>query len=128
MIDTIGVCIKFFFGYVLVVIGLGATGLLLSFLIHAIFIASVTFTLAKRKVGFNLPESRFIRETFMDGLSNIPSKLSRMFIFSLSVVLLASFGISSSDGASLLTRYVFQYNFSLDNRQQLFLQVAKIDK
>ena len=97
MIDTIGVCIKFFFGYVLVVIGLGATGLLISFLIYAIFIASVTFTLAKRKVGFNLPESRFIRETFMAGLSNIPSKLSRMFIFSLSVVLLASFGISSSD-------------------------------
>jgi O-antigen/teichoic acid export membrane protein len=97
MIDTIGICVKFSFGYVLVVIGLGASGLLISFLIHAVFIAGVTLTLAKRKVGLKLPELRFIRETFMDGLSNMPSKLSRMFIFSLSVVLLASFGISSSD-------------------------------
>src|SRR5437867_11040303 len=40
---------------------------------------------------------KFAKEIIKDGLVNLPSKLSRMFILSLSVVLLALYGISSAD-------------------------------
>jgi O-antigen/teichoic acid export membrane protein len=55
-----------------------------------LFVASKRFT-------FSVGNLNYFKEIIQDALANMPSKLSRVLILSLSIVLLASFGISSSD-------------------------------
>lgn len=99
IIDLIGTGIKFASGYVLVWSGTGALGLLISFLLQNLVIVSATIFVArrKRKFGYGVGNINYIKAIIKDGLINIPSKFSRTLILSLSVVLLGSFGISSSD-------------------------------
>ena len=99
IIDLIGTGIKFASGYVLVWSGTGALGMLISFLLQNLVIVSATIFVArrKRKFGYGVGNINYIKAIIKDGLINIPSKFSRTLILSLSVVLLGSFGISSSD-------------------------------
>ena len=99
MIDLIGTGIKFASGYVLVWSGMGASGMLISFLLQNLVIVSATIFVArrKRKFGYGVGNINYIKAIIKDGLINTPSKFSRILIISLSVVLLGSFGISSSD-------------------------------
>src|SRR5919198_1370731 len=100
IIDLIGTGIKFTSGYVLVWLGgLGALGMLLSFLLQNLVIVSATIFVARRRreFGYKIGNVKYIIGIIKDGLINTPSKFSRTLIFSLSVVLLGSFGISSSD-------------------------------
>ena len=98
IIDIIGTCMKFVAGYVLVSMGFGAFGVLLPFLLQNIIIAGATLAVARRRAfGFSLGNLEYAKEIIRDGLSNTPSKFSRTLILSLSVVLLASFGIKSSE-------------------------------
>ena len=95
--DLIGTIVKFAAGYVLVSSGWGTLGILVSFLLHGILIASGTMLIAKRSFRFKIGDMNFIKGILKDGLVNAPSKLSRVFILSLSIVLLAFFGVSSSE-------------------------------
>jgi O-antigen/teichoic acid export membrane protein len=89
---------KFVAGYVLVSMGFGAFGVLLPFLLQNIIIAGATLAVARRRAfGFSLGNLEYAKEIIRDGLSNTPSKFSRTLILSLSVVLLASFGVKSSE-------------------------------
>jgi O-antigen/teichoic acid export membrane protein len=98
IIDIIGSGLKFVVAYYLVFIGFGALGLLLPFLLQNLVIAGATLVVAKRReFGFRLGNLRYTKEIIREGLINMPSKLSRMLIISLSVVLLASFGVKSSE-------------------------------
>jgi len=97
IIDTIGTIIKFVTGLILVVTGFGTWGILLSFLIQALVIGCITLAIAVKLFGFKLQNMKYLSKIMRDGLVNVPSQLSGLLIFSLSVVLLASFAVPSSD-------------------------------
>jgi O-antigen/teichoic acid export membrane protein len=97
LIDVVGNSIKFVIGYTLVSIGFGAFGVLLSVLFQFLLTAAATLFVASKAFSFKLGNIAYFKEIFRDALANMPSKLSRILIFSLSIVLLASFGISSSE-------------------------------
>jgi O-antigen/teichoic acid export membrane protein len=97
VIDTITTAIKFVAGYLLVLAGFGALGVLLSFMLQALLAACIALYLVQNKFGFSLGGFKHIKDTFKEGIVNMPSIFSRTLIVSLSVVLLASFGIASSE-------------------------------
>ena len=97
IIDVLGVVVKFISGYFLVGAGEGASGILLSFLLSALLIGCVSLAVFVKKFGVSIGDARFVKEIIKDSLVNIPSKVSKTAIFSLSVVLLAYIGISASD-------------------------------
>jgi O-antigen/teichoic acid export membrane protein len=59
--------------------------------------AAITLGLIRRLFGFSTGNFRYILGVIKDGVVNMPSIFSRTLIVSLSVVLLASFGVASSD-------------------------------
>lgn len=96
--DVIGTVTKFTVAFILVSAGYGALGILLSFLSQTSVIAGCWILyLSKKRFGFGLGNIRFATEIIRDGLSNMPSKLSGFLLTGLSVVLLTSFGVDSSD-------------------------------
>lgn len=97
IIDSIGIVLKFTTAYILVVSGSGVLGVLLSFMLYAVVTASISLALVNKKFGFNIGKMKYIKDTLRDGVVNLPSVFSRALIISLSVVLLASFGIASSE-------------------------------
>jgi hypothetical protein len=98
IIDLMGTGIKFTSGYILVWLGFGALGMLLSFLLQSLVIVSASIFIARRrKFGYRVGNLKYVVGIIRDGLINTPSKFSRTLILSLSVVLLGSFGISGSD-------------------------------
>src|SRR5919198_6293332 len=100
IIDLVGTGIKFAVGYALVwLLGFGAIGMLLSFLVQNLVLMSAAILVAKRtrKFGYKIGNLKYIVGIIKDGLINTPSKFSRTLILSLSVVLFGSLGISSSD-------------------------------
>jgi len=97
MIDTISTAVKFVTGYSLVVSGFGAFGVLLSFMLQALIATCISLYLANKIFGFRFSGFRYIKDTFKNGIVNIPSIFSRTLIVSLSVVLLAAFGLASSE-------------------------------
>lgn len=97
LFDVAGVAIKFAAGYALVAVGFGTLGILISFLLQAVLICGGTLVIVGRTLPFRMGDIKYIKETIRDGLINTPSKLSKMLILSLSVVLLASFGINGSE-------------------------------
>ena len=97
VIDTISTAIKFVTGYFLVLAGFGALGVLLSFMLQAVLAACIALYLVHNIFGFSLGGFKHVKDTFKEGIVNMPSIFSRTLIVSLSVVLLASFGIASSE-------------------------------
>lgn len=97
IVDIFGVVAKFAIGYTLVLLGFGAYGMLLSFLAHGIIVTGVTILVAIKKFGLSMGDKNYVKEIIKEGLVNTPSKLSRMLILSLSIVLLATFGVTSAD-------------------------------
>ena len=97
VIDTISTVVKFVTGYFLVLYGFGALGVLLSFMLQALLTACIALSLVYNIFGFSFGGFKYIKDTFKEGIVNMPSIFSRTLLFSLSVVLLASFGISSSE-------------------------------
>jgi len=97
VIDTISTIIKFLAGLIFVTVGFGASGILSSFLIQAIVTTCVTLVLAIKLFGLVFGNRKYLAGLLKDGLVNMPSKLSAVLMFSLSVVLLASFGVETSD-------------------------------
>jgi O-antigen/teichoic acid export membrane protein len=98
VLDTVATGIRLGIGYVLVAqLGYGTLGILLSFLIQALFFGITTSFFALKTFGIKFGDLKIIKETVEEGLANMPSKLSRTFIFSLSIVLLAYFGVRASE-------------------------------
>ena len=97
VIDTISTFVKFVAGYFLVLSGFGVWGILLSFMLQALISACIGMLLVKKIFGISLGSFNYIKETLKESIVNMPSILSRTLIVSLSVVLLASIGISSNE-------------------------------
>ena len=95
--DVIGTVIKFISAFALVSAGYGASGILLSFLLQNLVITGGMLYISKKQFGFGLGNTKFAKEIIRDGLFNMPSKLSGMLLAGLSVVLLASFGVGTSE-------------------------------
>jgi O-antigen/teichoic acid export membrane protein len=89
---------KFLTAYILLSMGFGVFGILFSFVIASLAAAVGMMSIAGRRLSFRpVRDKRRIIEVLKEGLSNAPSKLSRVIVMTLSVILLASFGISDSD-------------------------------
>jgi O-antigen/teichoic acid export membrane protein len=100
--DVIGTASKFILGLVLVSIGLGAFGILLSFLLYSAVITTATLALSLKKFGitrhYDVPWNlKGFFQVIREALVNTPAKFSRIVILSLSVVLLGFFGTSDSE-------------------------------
>lgn len=94
--DIVGTILKFATGYMLAVQGLGALGILLSFVAYYAIITIGTTVIAKSRLKFRLNSVMFAKTVMKEGLVNMPSKLSKTFVMNLSIVLLASVGAVNS--------------------------------
>lgn len=97
IINTISIAAKFVVAFTLVAYGFGTYGLLVSFLIQSIIIAGGYLLFSIRRYGIKLDRIKQFKELLHDGLINTPSKMARMLSLNLSIILLASMGISSSE-------------------------------
>jgi O-antigen/teichoic acid export membrane protein len=97
IIDIITAALKFVTGYFLVVSGFGTIGVLLSFMLQALVTLCIALAVIKKRIGFSIGNLRYIKDTVKGAVVNVPSIFSRTLIVTLSVVLLASYGISSSE-------------------------------
>ena len=89
---------KFLSAYILLSMGFGAYGILLSFMMASLVAAITMLVAAGSRLSLRpIRDKRYVIEVIKEGLSNTPSKLSRTIIMTLTVILLASFGISDSD-------------------------------
>jgi O-antigen/teichoic acid export membrane protein len=70
----------------------------MSFLVQSILVGSYALAVVRKSsFGSKWGGTKYAKEITKDGFVNTPAKLSRTLIFSLSVVLLGTFGISSSE-------------------------------
>ena len=97
VIDTVSAAIKFATGFLLVLYGFGALGILISFMLQALVAACIGLIIVKKEFGFSFGDLRYIKNIIKEGVVNMPSILSKTVIVSLSVVLLASYGIGTSE-------------------------------
>jgi len=99
LIDVVGNCVKFVMGYALVSDGYGVFAILMSFLSFNGFVAGASLVILLKRLGIKLERSqiKFAIELTKAGLINTPFKLSKVFIITLSIILLTPFGISNSD-------------------------------
>jgi O-antigen/teichoic acid export membrane protein len=98
VLDIAASVAKFLIAYILLTMGFGAFGILFSFMIASLVTAITMISIAGRRLSLRpVRDKRRIIEVLREGLSNAPSKLSRTIIVTLSVILLAPFGISDSD-------------------------------
>jgi len=96
--DVAATIAKFLTAYILLSIGFGAFGILFSYMIASLMTAITMIFAAGRRLSLRMiRDKRRIIEILKEGLSNAPSKLSRTLIITLSVILLAAYGISDSD-------------------------------
>jgi O-antigen/teichoic acid export membrane protein len=95
--EIIGTSAKFIAGYFFVIMGLGAIGILLSFFLGISLTAIGSFVSSTRSFTLMSWDGGFAKRIIKDALVNTPSKLSRIFVLSLSIMLLAAFGVNSSD-------------------------------
>jgi O-antigen/teichoic acid export membrane protein len=96
--DVLATSAKFLAAYILLSMGLGAFGILFSFVMASLVAAVGMLAIVTWRLPLTLVrDKRYIIEVLKEGLSNAPSKLSRTMIMTLSVILLASFGINDSD-------------------------------
>jgi O-antigen/teichoic acid export membrane protein len=96
--DIVATSAKFLTAYILLSMGFGAFGILFSFMIASLMAAITMILIARRRLSLRpTRDKNHIIEVIKEGLSNAPSKLSRTMIITLSVILLASYGISDSD-------------------------------
>jgi O-antigen/teichoic acid export membrane protein len=96
--EVLGTITKFALGVLLLLMGYGVLGLLLSFLFAGVVTSvGLLFHVKRLSFQFGLGDAKFFKEVTKEGLFNAPSKLSRLFILNLSVVLLASLAVDPSD-------------------------------
>jgi O-antigen/teichoic acid export membrane protein len=95
IIDILATIAKFVVGFILVSMGMGSMGILIAFIFHISIMSFFSFYIVRHDFTFKL-DLKMIKVFLREGMVNTPSRISRIFIFSLSVVLLAIFGIDTS--------------------------------
>jgi O-antigen/teichoic acid export membrane protein len=96
--DIAATSAKFLTAYILLSMGFEAFGILFSFMMASLVAAITMLLSAGRRLSLRpARDKRRVIEVIKEGLSNAPSKLSRTMIITLSVILLASYGISDSE-------------------------------
>lgn len=101
--DIIAVGLKFLLSYIFVIEGFGPLSILLGFAGGMTFSAVSLMIIARRKFTFKSASMHYYIEILKEGLINLPSKSTRVIIFSYSVILLAWYGIEES---SIGTYYI----------------------
>jgi len=96
-INLSGSVLQLVTGYITVYMGYGAAGILASFLLQFILVTVLSFVVARKSFEFRITDLRYAKEILMDALANAPNSLSKVVIYTLSVVLLASIGVNQSD-------------------------------
>ena len=97
ILNSVGAVLQLTTGYILVLVGLGTIGILLSILLNVIFVTCSTFVVARKSFDLSLGDLRYTREVLSDALVNAPAALSKTVVYSLCVILLAYFGTSPTD-------------------------------
>jgi O-antigen/teichoic acid export membrane protein len=97
VVNSMGAALQLLSGYVLVSIGFGAAGILFSFLLNVLFITGLSFLIARKSFQLCLGDLKYVKGIIRDALTNTPTPLAKTVIYSLSVVLLASFGVSQNE-------------------------------
>jgi O-antigen/teichoic acid export membrane protein len=96
-IDVVAVCIRFLTGIILVILGFGSFGIILSFLLQYLVVAAFMLVIVSGVFSLKVGNFQYAKKIIKDGLVNTPAKLSRLFIISSCVVLLGSFGVNDSE-------------------------------
>jgi len=97
IIDLIGLGIKLPTGFFLVYISIGALGMLLAYLLEALFVIFTSLYFVKKSFSFRLGNNEYFKQTIKDALVNTPAKWSKVIIPTLSILILALMNISPSD-------------------------------
>ena len=74
IIDLIGLGIKLPTGFFLVYMSAGALGILVAYLLEALFITFTSLFILKKSFSFQIGNSRYFKETIKDALINTPAK------------------------------------------------------
>lgn len=93
MIDLFGILAKFISGYILLSMGFGVVGIIISFVALSVITTSLMLLVSRKSLKFEFGSLQFAKEILSGGLVNLPSKLSRVILLSLSVVLLGYLGV-----------------------------------
>jgi O-antigen/teichoic acid export membrane protein len=96
-INLSGSVLQLVTGYALVYVGFGAAGILISFLLQFILVTCISFFVARKSFEFRISDLRYAKEILRDALTNTPNSLSKVVIYTLSVVLLATIGINQAN-------------------------------
>jgi O-antigen/teichoic acid export membrane protein len=97
IVNSMGAALQLISGYVFVSIGFGAAGILFSFLLNILFTTGLSFLIARKSFQLCLGDLKYVKGIIKDALTNTPTPLAKTVIYSLSVVLLASFGVSQTE-------------------------------
>jgi O-antigen/teichoic acid export membrane protein len=97
IVNSMGAALQLLSGYIFVSIGFGAGGILFSFLLNVLFITGLSFLIARKSFQLCLGDLKYVKGIIKDALTNTPTPLAKTVIYSLSVVLLASFGVSQTE-------------------------------
>lgn len=97
VINLIGAVIQLVSGISLAISGLGAWGILVSFFLNMVFVTALSFLVARRSFKLRVGDVSYIRKILKDALINAPTPLAKTVIYSLSIVLLASFGTGHAE-------------------------------
>jgi O-antigen/teichoic acid export membrane protein len=99
LIDGIATALRFASGFVLVWLGLGAFGILVSFLLYAVTVSagSLMILMRTRRFSFRIGGADFVKGLVNQGLINTPFKLAKAVLISLSVILLPPLGVNIAD-------------------------------
>ena len=97
IVNSMGAALQLVSGYVFVSMGFGAAGILFSFLLNVLFITGLSFLIARKSFQLCLGDLKYMKGIIKDALSNTPTPLAKTVIYSLSVVLLASLGVSQTE-------------------------------
>lgn len=96
IIDSVSIGTRFATGFILVSYGYEASGILIALVLQSLVVSCAALYIGRKAIDFKI-NMKYIAEIMKDALINTPTKLSRMFIVTISVVLLAFLGFSSSD-------------------------------
>ena len=97
ILDIAASLVRFLVGIILVIIGLGAMGIIIAFLTQQVIFTVGTLVIAHKTFSLGSINLKIFKELIKDGLINTPSKLSKIIIIYLGVILLAYFGISEAE-------------------------------
>lgn len=97
LINSAGTGVQLVIGFILVSLDLGSFGIILSLLMQLLLITTLSLIEARKSLKFKFGNISYFGAIIKDSLINTPSQLSRVIMFSLSIVLLTSLGINQSE-------------------------------